>query len=359
MAVNQSPMKEMLALKKEWTRIPYEGDILKGSVIGKESGTLYIDLGPIGTGVIYGREYFAVQENIRSLKSGDKVIAKLIELENEKGLRELSMKEAGEEKNWQSLKELRDNKENIEVVVIDANRGGLLVQTGDMNGFLPVSQLAPANYPRVEGGNKDMILEELRKFVGEKIKVRVLDVNPQEGSLIFSERAAEDEKIKSDLSNFKVGDIVEGTITGVVDFGAFMKFAPLLEGLIHISAIDWNLVKNPNEVLKVGEKIKAKIVDITEDGRISLSIKELKKDPWQDIENRLKIEGEIKGEVSSITSYGALIKIGDGVQGLAHISDFASEEQMKKELQPQKSYTFKITSIDAKERKISLSLASK
>lgn len=348
--------KEMLSLKKDWTHLPSCGDILEGTVIGKESGALYINLGAIGTGIIYGREYYAIQDNIRDLKSGDIVSAKLIEFENENGFRELSMKEAGEEKNWQSLREIRDNNQTTEVKVVEANRGGLLVQTGDMNGFLPVSQLAPAHYPRVDGGDKEIILEELKKFVGQKMAVRVLDIEPQEGKLIFSEKAAEDDKMKSELSNFHVGDVVEGTITGVVDFGAFMKFAPMLEGLIHISALDWNLVKDPRDVLSVGDKVRAKIVGITNDGRISLSLKALTDDPWNDIEKRFAIDSEIERTISSITPYGALVKIEDGIQGLLHVSEFESEEHMRQSIQEGKTYRLKITTIEPKERKVSLQL---
>ena len=348
--------KEILSLKDRWARLPNKNDILEGKVIGKESGTLYIDLGPTGTGIIYGKEYYSVQDSIKDLKPGDSVTAKLIEFENEDGFRELSMKEAGDEKNWQSLREMQEKNDTTEVKVLEANRGGLLVQAGDMNGFLPVSQLAPAHYPRVDGGNKEVILEELKKFIGEKMIVRILDMDPREGKLIFSEKSAEESKIKDELSNFKTGDIVEGTITGVVDFGAFMKFTPLLEGLIHISELDWNMVKDPRNMLKVGEKVKAKIANITPDGRISLSIKELTKDPWEEVEKRLKTGAEMEREVNSITSYGALVKIEDGVQGLLHVSEFENEEQMRKKIQTGKTYKFKITNIEPEDRKVSLQL---
>lgn len=351
-------MKEIVASYKEWFQLPHTGDIVEGTVLGKESGALYIDLGPIGTGVIYGREYFAVQDTIRDLKPGDKISAKLVQLENEDGLRELSMKEAGEERNWQSLKELRDKGESIEVKITDANRGGLLVSLGDLNGFLPVSQLAPAHYPRVEGGDKEMILDELRKFVGQKLMVRVLDIDPQEGKLIFSEKAAEDDKIKEALVGYTVGDVVEGDITGVVDFGAFIKFDPLLEGLIHISELDWNLVKNPRDVISVGDKVTAKIVDISEDGRVSLSLKALKDDPWAGIEKRFAKDDKVTGEVTKVTSYGALVKLEEGIQGLVHVSEFASEDDLRAALKDGETHTFTVTSIDAQERKISLSLVS-
>ena len=350
-------MKDLLEVNKEWFHLPYVGDMVQGKVIGKESGTLYVDLGSFGVGIVYGREYFAVQDTIKTLEPGTTISAKVVQVENENGLRELSMKKIGEERNWQFLKELKQKNETTEVKITDANKGGLLVQIGNMNGFLPVSQLAPMHYPRVEGGNKEMILEKLQKFVGQKITVRVLDLDPNEGKIIFSERAAEDDKMKSAIAKYKIGDLVEGTITGVVDFGAFIKFDTLLEGLIHISEMDWNLVKNPNDILKVGDKITAKIVEIADDGRISLSIKAMKNDPWDIIEERFAVGNELTREVVTINSYGVLVKIDDGIQGLVHISEFESEKNMRDRCKTGESYSFKIKSIEPQKRKISLVLA--
>ena len=349
-------MKELLESNKQWFHLPYVGDTVQGKVIGKESGALYVDLGAFGIGIIYGREYFAVQDTIKSLEPDSVISAKVIEVENENGFRELSMKKIGDEKNWQMLKDLKEKNETTDVKVTDANKGGLLVQVGNMNGFLPVSQLAPIHYPRVEGGDKEMILEKLQKFIGQKITVRVLDLDSNEGKLIFSERAAEDDKMKSAMAKYHIGNIVEGTITGVVDFGAFIKFDTLLEGLIHISEMDWNLVKDPNDILKVGDKVTAKIVEIAEDGRISLSIKAMKNDPWDIIEERFAVNNELKCEVVTVNAYGALVKIDDGIQGLVHVSEFESEKEMREQCKPGESYTFKIKSIEPQKRKISLVL---
>jgi small subunit ribosomal protein S1 len=347
-------MKDVLQSQKGLFQLPKVGELVEGTVIGKESGVLYIDLGIIGTGVIYGREYFAVQDQIKKLKPGDSVSAKLIELENEDGYRELSLKEAGEEKSWKTLFDLRDNKELVEVKITEANRGGLLAQYGDMSGFIPVSQLAPAHYPRVEGGNKEMILEELRKFVGQTLNVRVLDVEPRERKLIFSERAAETDNIKEALAKYSVGDVVKGQITGVVDFGAFIKFDPLLEGLIHISELDWNLVKDPRDVVTIGKTVEAKIVDVASDGRVSLSLKALREDPWAGIEKRFKKDAVIEGVVTKVNSYGALIKIDEGIQGLVHISEFSSEDEMHAQLQDGTTHQFEVVSVDSEKRKIAL-----
>ena len=195
-------MKDALYANKSLFQLPRLGDIMEGAVIGRESGVLYLDLGPIGMGVIYGKEYWGAQDAIRNLKAGDKVAVKLVELENKDGYRELSMREAGQEAAWQDMKEKKENQIIVEVTIVDANRGGLMVQLGDISGFIPVSQLAPSHYPRVEGGDKEKILGELKKFVGTTMQVHVLDMDQKTHKLILSERAAENEAVREALARY-------------------------------------------------------------------------------------------------------------------------------------------------------------
>lgn len=233
-----------------------------------------------------------------------------------------------------------------------------MIEKEGIEGFLPVSQLAPAHYPRVEGGDKEKILRELQRFIGENMEVRILDVDQRQNKFIVSEKAGEEESIKKALGKYKIGDTVEGEITGVVDFGAFIRLDPLVEGLIHISELDWQLVQDPHDIVKVGDKVQAKIVDIAHDGRISLSLKALKEDPWQGFEKKYAQGTHIKGVIAKINSYGALVKLEDGIQGLVHISEFPSEEDMKASLQEGKEYDFEVTQIVVEERRIALKLVT-
>jgi len=187
------------------------------------------------------------------------------------------------------------------------------------------------------------------------LEVKIFDVNPQEEKLIFSEKATDTEKLKEILKNYKMDDVVEGEITGVVDFGAFMKFGDL-EGLIHISELDWQLIENPSEIVKVGEKVKVKIIEITGDGRVSLSLKALKKDPWVGIEEKYKKGDEIKGEVTKFNIFGAFVEIGPKIQGLCHISEFGTKAKMEESLQVGKNYKFQILQIDPAEHRMTLKL---
>ena len=237
----------------------------------------------------------------------------------------------------------------------DANRGGLILEHEGVRGFLPVSQLSMKHYPRVENGDKERIFAELQKFIGQELKVKILDANPYEEKLIFSERGGDSDEIREKLAKYNVGDTVEGEITGVVSFGAFMKFGEGLEGLIHISEIDWQLIEDPKAVLKVGEKKKAKIIDIEGD-KISLSLKALRADPWIAAAEKHGKNSIVKGKVTKFNPFGAFVQIEEAVQGLAHISEFGGEAKMKESLELNKSYDFRVVSMDPKEHRLSLSL---
>lgn len=349
-------LKKILEQERSLFQLPREGEIVEGPIIAREGSEIYIDLGRYGIGIVYGREYYDAQEKLKDKKIGDVISAKIVELENEHGLRELSLSQAGRQNAWQKLDQLKDEQALISVQIISANRGGLMIEKEGVEGFLPVSQLAPAHYPRVEGGDKEKILRELQKFIGQTMEVRVLDVDQRQNKFIVSEKAGEQEAIKKAIAAYSVGDIVEGEITGVVDFGAFIRLDPLVEGLIHISELAWQLVQDPHDVVKVGDKVQAKIADITSDGRISLSLKALKNDPWGEISKKYKQGDLVKGTLAKLSRYGALIKLEEGVQGLVHISEFASEEEMKAKLEQDKKYSFEVLQISPEERRIALKL---
>jgi len=283
------------------------------------------------------------------------ISAKIVELENEDGYIELSLSKANKELAWKELKRIKEEKEVIRVKIQGANKGGLLAKVSGIPAFLPVSQLSPEHYPKVEGGRDQKILEKLQEFIGQELEVKLFSLDMKEENLILSEKAKETEKTKEQLKNYKVGDIVKGEITGVVDFGAFIKFGKEeLEGLIHISELDWQLIENPSEIVKVGDKTKAKIVDILEDGKVSLSLKALKKDPWQGIEKKFKKGDIVEGKITKFNPFGAFVQITAKVQGLCHVSKFGSQEKMKEVLKIGKKYKFEISSIEPKEHRMTL-----
>jgi len=345
------------------------GEIVQGKIVNAGIASLFLDLGPWGTGIIYGKEFYEAKEKLKKLNIGDTLFVKVVDLENEDGYIELSLTKAGKEIAWEELKEKKEKDEIIKVKILGANKGGLLAKVSDIPAFLPVSQLSPANYPKVEGGDTLKILQELQKFIGKELEVKIFDFNKKEEKLILSEKAKKDKKIKEILENYKIGDIVDAEITGIVDFGAFVKI-PLdkkyketedkeniteLEGLIHISELDWQLIENPGQVVKVGQKVKAKIIDIS-NGKISLSLKALKENPWDNIEEKFKKGDIVEGEVTKFNSFGSFIRLTDKIQGLCHVSEFGSEQKMRDFLEIGKKYKFKILLIDPKEHRLTVKL---
>ncbi|MGD0576874.1 MAG: S1 RNA-binding domain-containing protein [Candidatus Staskawiczbacteria bacterium] len=340
------------------------GATVEGKVVARDRSSLFIDLGINGTGIIYGREFYAVKDVIKNLDIGDKVFAKIVEVENDDGYRELSLRDATKEIGWQRLKDLKESGQILSVRVTGVNKGGLLTSLDGIQAFLPVSQLAPEHYPRVIDADKQKILKELQKFIGKTLEVKILDLLAQENKLILSEKAKSEEKTKETLKNYKKGDIVDGEITGIADFGAFIKFPfPVedkneqIEGLIHISELDWQLVENPAEVVKVGEAVKAQIIDIN-NNQVFLSLKALKQNPWEEIEKEYKKGDVIKGKVTKFSAFGAFVEIKPKIRGLCHISEFESKEKMEEQLKIGETYDFTVLLIEPKEHRMSLRLVT-
>jgi len=337
---------------------PKVDDLISGKVINKQGSSVFIDIGPFGTGVIYGKEFMNARDIIKVLHPEDTITAKIVEMENELGYISLSLKEAAQEIIWREAEEIQKSKSVIDLKVLDANKGGLIVEWKGIQGFIPASQLKTEHYPRIEDGDKDKIIDELKKIVGEKISVTIISVNQKEEKLIFSEKTADAGELQEIISKYKTADIIEGEITGVVDFGVFIKLEDGLEGLAHISELDWSLVENPSDIFKVGEQIKAQIISI-KDGKISLSIKALKSNPWDAVAEKYKKEDIVKGVVIRFNKHGALVSIEEGVSGLAHISEFKTETEMRQKLELGKTYPFQIILFEPKEQKLALSFMEK
>lgn len=333
---------------------PLIGDLVEGPVINIEKSAVYIDLAPFGTGIIFGREYLTARDVIKKINIGDVVAAKVTDTDNKEGYIELSLKEARQALIWSEAETAINNKTTLELPIIEANKGGLIIEWQGISGFLPASQLKTEHYPRVADGDKDKILEELKKLVGTKISVSIISAIPKEGKLIFSEKTPELKDKEKIIGKYKVNDTVEGVVTGMVDFGIFVKLEDGLEGLVHISEIDWSLVEDPRTLFKVGQKIKVKVIEIKE-GKISLSLKALKDNPWVEASKKYQKDQQVQGVIIKFNKHGALASIEEGIAGLVHISEFGSEEKLRKTLELGKSYNFKITLFDVKGQKMALS----
>ena len=217
---------------------------------------------------------------------------------------------------------------------------------------MPVSQLSSQNYPHVEGGDKEEILKILKKFVGQTILVKVIDFDQRNQKIILSEKAKISKEMEAKLSGYNLGDVVEGEISGLVDFGAFVTFNGI-EGLIHISEIGWQLVEKPSDVLKIGDKMEAKVISVEGD-KISLSLKALKPNPWNEVENKYKKGDVVEGTVVKFNPFGAFVKLDSEIQGLAHISEFKTYKDMAAAMEIGKTYPFKVSTLEPKKIQTSL-----
>lgn len=353
----QNPSEfDQLMQEGSYLNLPQIGDVVTGTVIGTGRREVRIDLGGIATGVVRGKELFAESSEYQNMEPGTQVEATVMEIENENGEIELSFRFAGQQKAWEDIRQLFTTGETLETKILEANKGGLIVRVGTVNGFLPVSQLSPEHYPRVSGGDKNKILEKLKSYVGSKMSVRVIDANEADEKLIVSEKAVWEDQQKNVLSQYKVGDQVEGEVTALADFGAFMKFGAL-EGLVHISEIAWQRIDHPRDLLKIGQMVKAEIIGI-EGSKIFLSMKKLVRDPWENVGERYRIGDAVEGIILKVNPFGFFVELDPEIHGLAHVSELSDKpvtdiSQIGKEGE---RMTFTVVSIEPHEHRLGLSL---
>lgn len=344
------PMAELL---KSAPKRPGLDDVVEGPVVAVGRARVFVDLHPYGTGIIYGREYLSARETLKNVNIGDTITAKIVSTENEDGYIELSLREARQALIWGEAEVAAQKKSVFELPVTDANKGGLIITWNGIQGFLPASQLSAAHYPRVPDGDKDKIFVELKKMIGTKLEVLVITANPKEQKLIFSEKGAGTTERANLVEKYHVGDELDGVVTGATEFGVFVKIEEGLEGLVHISEMDWALVENPKSRYKVGEPVKVKVIEIKDD-KVSLSIKALKDDPWKIATDKYQKDQTVNAVVIKYNKHGALASVEEGVAGLVHISEFKDESDLRAKLELGKVYPFTITLFEPKDRRMTL-----
>ncbi len=337
-------------------RVLKPGDMIEGKIISVTKNEVYLDLTGYGVGVVRGRELYDDQATLNSLKPGDAIEAAVVETENKDGNVELSLRQAGHERVWQKLQDLMETRDVVATKILAANKGGLMIEINNVTGFLPVSQLSIEHYPRVEEGDKNRILGILNSYIGQHFNVQVITADPEEEKLIVSEKAVFEEELQKNLSVLKIGDIVKGQITGIVDFGVFVKFDDL-EGLVHISELAWQRIENPKDLFKVGDTVQAKVIAI-EKGRVSLSIKQLQTDPWQESVKKYQLGQIVKGKVSKIMPFGVFVELDTDIQGLAHLIELSHDEVKDATtiVKEGEEREFKVISIEPAEHRLGLSI---
>jgi small subunit ribosomal protein S1 len=334
---------------------PKEGQLVEGTVSAIGRARVYVELAPFGTGLIFGREYLNARDILRKVSVGDMIAAKVVDVNNEDGYIELSLKEARQALIWSDAEEAAKKGTVLSLEVKEANKGGLIIEWQGIQGFLPASQLGADNYPRVDNGDKDKILNALNSLIGKHLSVVIITADQKEHKLIFSEKGPQEKEEKEEkVGKYEVGAILNGEVTGAVDFGIFVKIEQGLEGLVHISELDWGLVEDTRSLYKVGDKVKVKVIEVKDD-KISLSIKQLRANPWTEATAKFKKDQVVPGVVIKYNKHGALASIQEGVAGLVHISEFETEEKMKATLSLGGVYNFKISLFEPTEQRMTLS----
>lgn len=312
-----------------------KGDIVEGTVVDIKSAEIAIDIGGRTEGVVYGKEMKLEGEKFTK-KVGDKILAFVVYPENTEGQIELSIRKTGAARKWHELAQAKEANESIFVTVVEANAGGVLVEIGGgLRGFVPSSHLDNSRIytDTIEYDDKKdatkKVQSKLVKLIGEELEVKVMEIIEDQSRIILSEKMvnseADVEQRKETLSTLKVGDVLEGKVTGIAPFGLFVN-AGGLEGLVHLSEISWDKVTNPGDFYKIEDEVKVQVIGLSDGGKkVAYSIKRLIPDPWKQIVKSYKVGQIVKGTVTRVADYGAFVKVEDGLNGLIHISELSNK----------------------------------
>ena len=333
-----------------------KGEIVKCTIVFIGRKLFLVDVKNQFTGIISGADLLSSVMDVRTLKVGDEAAAMYRGQDPESGLLIFSLRKASQTTLMSKLLENKEKGLTMSVIPTEANKGGLLIDLDGMKGFIPVSQLSPIHYPRVENADPERILGHLKALIGKPLDVRVLNVQDDGKKIIFSERATNDGARESALKNLKIGDRVEWVVSGILSYGIFVTFDGL-EGLVHVSEMDWGHVANPGKYAKIGDKVNVEIIGLDPE-KISLSIKRLKANPWAELASVYKLNDIIEVPVLKISKFGVFVELNGGINGLIHLSEISHTPVKNVEdiLQVGTKIRAKIITLDVNERRIGLSI---
>ncbi len=346
---------EELLEKSPEIKYPKIWEVVSGKIIKVEKKNILVDLNGQFTWLVIGKE-LGNTVDLKELKPWQDIDVMILGDNPERGLMILSLKRANQIKSLSNLSDKFETGEIITVKPTEANKWGLLIDIDGLKWFIPVSQLTPIHYPRVEGADPAKILEHLEKLLNEDFKVKVINVDEAGKKIIFSEKAAIEGDREKALKTLKEGDIVEWTVSGILSYGLFVTFNGL-EGLVHVSEIDWGHVSDPSKFAKVGMKVKVKVIWLDKD-KISLSIKQTQENPWDVLARTYKLGDVIKAPISRISQFGAFVALEWGIQGLIHLSEISHGvvKNIRDFVKVGEEVEAKIINFDPKTKRIWLSL---
>lgn len=330
------------------------GDVVEGIVVGKDKKFVLLDVGAKSEGLIPAEEIKFLPE--KTAEIGQKITATVIQAENRQGNLILSLKKPKSQYNWDTLKDLSEDSENIEVTVVDYLNGGLIVDAQGQRGFVPISHLSRGHFEQFNAamaeGTTSETAKELGGLRGSTIMVKIIEIDAEKNRLVMSEKEAmsKDELDARDkrMGEISIGAVLEGTVSTVLPYGILVDLGSV-DGLVHISEIAWEKVSSPSDYFKSGDKIKVKVIG-KETDKIALSVKELKDNPWSNVEERYPLGKKVKATVSKVVPFGAFIELEPGLDGLIHISETVGPLNVGDEVEAV------VVNVDSKERKLALSI---
>ena len=336
-------------------KYPKQGEVISGSIIKIEKKNILVNVNNQFTGLVVSKEVGNTID-LADLQAGQNIDVMVLGDSIDRGLLILSLKRANQIKNLTNLSKYNESSEIITVRPTEANKWGLLVDIDGLKWFIPVSQLTPIHYPRVEGADPEKILEHLNALVGIPFKVRVINVDEGGKKIIFSEKAAIEEDRSKALIGLKEGAIVEWVVSGILSYGLFVTFDGL-EWLVHVSEIDWGHVTDPSKFAKVWMKVKVKVIGLDSE-KISLSIKRLKENPWDVLAKKYKLGDSIVAPISRISKFGAFMNLEWDIQGLIHLSEISHGvvKDIREYVKVGEEVTAKIINFEPTKKRIGLSL---
>lgn len=336
------------------------GQKVQGVVLKKIDAWVLVNCaGGIFTGIILSKEVKDLERNGYDLSFGKELEAEIMDTDtrSDEGYFIISIAKLIQYDVWKNISAKFKEDDIITVIPTEANLGWLLVDMHGIKGFIPLSQLAPVNYPRVEDGDQEKIFEKLLNLVGKEFRVRIINLDEENKRIVLSEREALKEEREKILGDMKVGNEYEGTVSGISSYGVFVTIGGGIEGLVHISELTYGHVANVDRLARVGENMLVRIIGF-EDGKISLSAKQLKDDPWSIIPKKFKLGDIIEGEVVRFVPYWVFVRIYDDINGLIHLSELsernvANPAELVRLGQVIKA---KLIALDPSQRKIGLSV---
>lgn len=336
----------------------HSGELVEGIVVSVSHGEVLLDVGAKSEGIISGSELVDTDNSHKNLKPGDKILAMVLQAENDQGYITLSLKRAERDRKWKTAEEAFDSAAKLEANVIEYNKGGLLVDCIGLRGFVPLSHLDRVHFTEDVGkyasGSDAELKEVLSVLAGKTLQVKVIEVDREKNRLVLSEKDAmtaySPEARQERLEKITVGDSLDGVVTGIMNFGIFVDLEGI-EGLVHISEIAWEKVNHPGDYYQVGGPITVKVLGIdTDSKKLALSVKQLTDNPWETVEEKYPVGTKVSGKVSKIVPFGAFVNLAKGLDGLIHVSETDGPLEEGQEVNAV------VTQVDGSNQKLALSV---